>query len=129
MRKKEFLSQDTFISDPDDELIIKKNARILCSGMPTLEAHGKSKVLGRNAVGIGRDKHNGVIIADPQVSKFHAILTFKKGTAYLKDTGSTNGTYVNDSRIPANRDVELGDRDVVVLGTTKITILYRSGIR
>lgn len=129
MRKKEFLSQDTFISDPDDELIISKNARIFCCGVPTLEAHGKSKVLGRNTVGIGRDKHNGVIIADPQVSKFHAILTFKKSSAYLRDTGSTNGTYVNDSRIPANRDVELSDRDVVVLGTTKITIYYRSGIR
>lgn len=125
VRKKEFLSQDTFISDPTDELVIRKNARIYCAGVPRLEAHGRSKVLGRNAIGIGRDKHNAVIIADSQVSKFHAIMSFKKSTAYIRDTGSTNGTYVNDTRIQPNREVALADRDILVLGTTKITIHYR----
>lgn len=125
MKRKEFLQQDTFISDPTEDLVIRKSARIYCRGVPRLEAHGRSKILGRNTVGIGRDKHNGVIIADPQVSKFHAILSFRKSAAFIRDTGSTNGTYVNDEKIPRNRDVELADRDVLILGGTKITILYR----
>lgn len=123
--RKEFLSQDTFISDPAEEIVIQKSARIYCQGAPRLEAHGRSKILGRKAVGIGRDKHNAVIIADPQVSKFHAILTFRKGSAYIRDTGSTNGTYINDDRISPNREVELSHKDVVILGSTKITILYK----
>ena len=57
-KKKNLLSQDTFVSVPDDELVITKSAVIYCGLQPRLEAHGKSKILTRKAIGIGRDKQD-----------------------------------------------------------------------
>ncbi|SIP92684.1 FHA domain-containing protein [Alkalispirochaeta americana] len=122
--RKNLFSQDTFVSGGDDDLVIREAATIRCGLKPLLEAHGKSKVLSRKSIGIGRDKHNGVIVADPLVSKFHAIITFRKGEAFIKDTGSTNGTFVNDQRLPTNRTQLLKDQDLVVVGTTRLTIRY-----
>ncbi|POQ98810.1 hypothetical protein AU468_12280 [Alkalispirochaeta sphaeroplastigenens] len=122
--RKNLFSQDTFISGGDDDLVIQKAATIRCGLKPLLEAHGKSKALSRKSIGIGRDKHNGVIIADPQVSKFHAIITFKKGDAFIKDTGSTNGTLVNGEKLPTNKPRLLKDQDLVIVGTTRLTIRY-----
>lgn len=121
-RKKNMLSEDTHVSMPAEELIITKSAVIHCGLRPRLEAHGKSKELTRKAVGIGRDKQNAVIIADPKVSKFHAIITFKRDAAYIKDTGSTNGTTVNGTALTPNREKKLAAGDVVVVGATRLTI-------
>lgn len=122
--KKNLLSQNTEIWDADDELIISKSARLVFSTPPRLEAHDRSKALSRRSIGIGRDKSNGVIIADPLVSKFHAIITVKKGAAYIRDTGSTNGTFVNDERVSDRIPRELRRGDQVLLGGTKLTIAY-----
>lgn len=123
-KKKGLLSEDTFVSNPSDELVIVKSAVIHCGLRPRLEAHGKSKELTRKAIGIGRDKQNAVIVADPKVSKFHAIITFKRDGAYIKDTGSTNGTTVNDAPLQLNRERKLEAGDVVIVGETKLTIRY-----
>jgi len=121
-RKKNMLSEDTHVSMPAEELIITKSAVIHCGTRPRLEAHGKSKELTRKAVGVGRDKQNAIIIADPKVSKFHAIITFKRDAAYIKDTGSTNGTTVNGTALTPNREKKLAAGDVVVVGATRLTI-------
>jgi len=124
-KRKDLLSQDTIISGPEEALVISRSARIYCAGMPRLEAHGKSKTFTRKVLAVGRDRSNSVIIADAQVSKFHAVISFRKGTAYLRDTGSTNGTLRNRDRVPVNVDVELADGDVLMFGTTRITVHYR----
>jgi 3D (Asp-Asp-Asp) domain-containing protein len=123
-KKKSLLSEDTFVANPAEELVIEKSATIYCSHPRRLAAHGKSKDLTRKAVGIGRDRQNSVIVADPKVSKFHAVLTFGEKAAYIKDTGSTNGTTVNGDSLTPNRNRELRDRDVVIVGTTEIRIRY-----
>ena len=106
MAKKDFFDEDTFISE-DEDLVIQKNANIIARGIPRIEAHGKSKTLSNRAFGIGRDRHNAVIVADPNVSKFHATITFKNGKAFLRDINSSNGTFLNDKPIKPNTDVPL----------------------
>jgi hypothetical protein len=123
-KKKDLLSEDTFVSFPDDELVISKSATIYCGRTPRLEAHGKSKALSRKSVGIGRDKSNAVIIADPKVSKFHALVKFKGDTAYIRDSQSTNGTTVNGEHLPPSKDRAIKDGDVVVVGTTELRMRY-----
>jgi hypothetical protein len=123
-KKKELLSEETFISFPDDELVISKSATICCGRAPRLEAHGKSKALTRKSVGIGRDKSNAVIIADPRVSKFHALMKFRGDTAFIRDSHSTNGTFINGKHLLPGKERALKDGDLVVVGTTELRIRY-----
>ena len=123
-KRKDLHSDDTFISMPSEELIISKSATIFCGRVPRLEAHGKSKTLTRKAVGIGRDKSNSVIIADTKVSKFHALISFKKDAAYVRDSHSTNGTAVNGKTLTPGKDTELKQGDVIVVGSTELKIRY-----
>jgi pSer/pThr/pTyr-binding forkhead associated (FHA) protein len=98
----------TVFQDPDQEFVVGKNARIYGRGVPRLEAHGKSKMLSNKAFGLGRDKHNAVIILDEKVSKFHAVMTFDKGIAFIRDIHSTNGTFINGKRLVPNQPVKGG---------------------
>lgn len=50
-----------------------------------------------------------VLLADPQVSRRHAIVRVVDSRPVLEDLGSTNGTYVNEERIEGRRDLEVGD--------------------
>ena len=123
-KKKDLHSEDTFISMPSEEMIISKSATIRCGRSPRLEAHGKSKSLAKKSAGIGRDKSNSVIIADTKVSKFHALISFKRDAAYLRDSFSTNGTSVNGEALTPGKDRELKDGDIVVVGSTELKIRY-----
>lgn len=49
---------------------------------------------------IGRSEQNDVILHDSSVSSFHAELTLlNDGSLFLKDLNSTQGSFVNGSRI------------------------------
>ena len=51
-------------------------------------------------INIGKAADNKLVINDPQVSRYHALLTQEdNGDMLLEDLGSTNGTFVNDSQI------------------------------
>lgn len=122
MAKDDLFQQDTskFYSDEDrnTKKIAKINAK---SGMPRLEVRGESKALSNKAFGIGRDKTNQLIIADPKVSRYHALVTFENDDAYIKDTDSANGTYINDMRIITGQKVKLKNGDKIKVGRTVIT--------
>lgn len=53
-----------------------------------------------DAFHIGRDEHCDVqIMGDPSVSRNHVEVSFQDGSWWLRDLGSTNGTYIDDQRI------------------------------
>jgi len=58
---------------------------------------------------LGRDVNNTVVVEDPFASAEHAVLTFRGRAWYLEDRGSTNGTYVNASRIEGLAPIGFGD--------------------
>jgi DNA-binding winged helix-turn-helix (wHTH) protein len=60
---------------------------------------------------IGREDTCNVVIADRQVSRFHARLYQSEGGVLLEDLASKNGTYVNAVKIEA--PVLLQDGDVI----------------
>ena len=45
------------------------------------------------------------------VGKLHAEITVNKGLYYIKDLNSKNGTFVNDVRIPGNKEYEIKEND------------------
>lgn len=65
----------------------------------------------QSAITLGRDEACDVVIADRQVSRFHARLTPSEDGVLLEDLGSKNGTFHNGVRIVD--PVMLSDGDVV----------------
>ncbi len=74
--------------------------------------------LDKDVYAIGREAGNDLVIEDAQVSRRHARLT-KQGNSYLlEDLGSTNGTFVNGSRVTA--PVLLANGDLIGLADTVV---------
>ncbi len=65
---------------------------------------------------IGSAAECDIQIANPYVSGRHCGLSFESSTWTLEDLGSTNGTYVNGSRLAGSATVSLTDQ--VTLGLT-----------
>ncbi|MAT95673.1 MAG: hypothetical protein CL608_00780 [Anaerolineaceae bacterium] len=72
--------------------------------------------LGHAPQTIGRSANNGIVINDAEISRRHAQIT-PQGEGYvLEDLGSTNGTFVNGSRL--NQPIALKHGDAVAFGDT-----------
>jgi predicted component of type VI protein secretion system len=69
----------------------------------------------RDGATVGRHDCD-IIIDHPQVSRRHAILHVRDGALVIEDAGSRNGTFVNDERVDAPR--ELAEGDLVRIGET-----------
>ncbi|HET9294317.1 MAG TPA: FHA domain-containing protein [Gemmatimonadales bacterium] len=80
---------------------------------------GARDPLGGNFVSIGRHPTCDIRF-DPErdldVSSRHAVLFLKEGHWHLRDLGSTNGTYVNGTRITGER--ALAEGDIIRFGAT-----------
>jgi hypothetical protein len=78
-------------------------------------------VFGLDAVTtIGRDVNNAVVVEDQFASAEHAVLTFRGRTWYIEDLASTNGTYVNGSRIDGLAPIGFGDE--IQIGQVRVRL-------
>jgi pSer/pThr/pTyr-binding forkhead associated (FHA) protein len=68
---------------------------------------------------VGRGSDNELVLADERVSRHHGQLATRQGALVYTDLGSTNGSYVNGTRIT---EVALGTGDVVQIGNSSLTI-------
>ena len=76
-----------------------------------------------DVVTIGQNPENTIALHDPKVSRVHATLA-QLGPAWcVRDLSSTNGTFVNGTRIWAERPLRPGDE--VVVGSTRL--VFRDG--
>jgi pSer/pThr/pTyr-binding forkhead associated (FHA) protein len=64
---------------------------------------GKTFRVERPVCAIGRGEHNDVRLNDVSVSTSHATLLLKRGTWYVVDLQSANGTYVDGYRVATER--------------------------
>jgi predicted component of type VI protein secretion system len=67
---------------------------------------------------IGRQSDNGLVIDNPAVSSHHACVFRDRDEFVVEDLQSTNGTFVNDSRVVRQT---LHHGDVLVVGRQKLT--------
>ena len=70
---------------------------------------------------VGRTSTNGLTIDDISVSKVHASLAINADGLSVADTGSTNGTFINDERIAYGKAVRFNYTDRVKFGTVEVT--------
>ncbi|HMS56699.1 MAG TPA: FHA domain-containing protein [Fimbriimonadaceae bacterium] len=65
----------------------------------------------------GRKADNDVQIADPYVSGSHGIIEVVEEGYFITDTGSTNGTMLNDARLSPNMRTRMTVDDEIRLGS------------
>lgn len=74
------------------------------------------------SLSVGRISANAFVIDDNSVSKTHASLALAAdGSLMVADTGSTNGTFINDERIAYGKAVKAAPSDRIKFGTVEVT--------
>ena len=80
---------------------------------------GQSFPLGHAPATIGRAPEQSIPLpADTSISRLHARITYADGRHLLADGGSSNGTFINGSRVADARPLSSGD--TIVLGDTAL---------
>jgi FHA domain len=76
---------------------------------------------GDGPLSVGRAATNDLVLDDASVSKMHASLSVSdSGSLSVADTGSTNGTFINDERISYGKAVGLENGDKVKFGQIEV---------
>ena len=77
---------------------------------------------------IGRHSSNEIVIFDESVSRYHAEIFYGNEIFYLKDIGSTAGTFIKIEepiRLRQNMIIEIGSNQLLV---KEINVIYESNI-
>lgn len=72
---------------------------------------------------LGRGAGNDVALADPAISREHALIREEKGRFTIYDRASAYGTFVNEQRVAG--PVLLQQGDMIRLGDTSLRLIYR----
>jgi pSer/pThr/pTyr-binding forkhead associated (FHA) protein len=75
-------------------------------------------------VRIGRELDNNLRIADPSVSRHHAVLRHSQNGYVIQDQESVNGITCNDQKV---KEAVLSDGAEFLLGQVKLTFLDQDG--
>lgn len=92
-------------------------------------------LVGRTEFTIGRVSDGQSILPDIDlspyeayshgVSRLHATFKINKDSITITDLGSSNGTRINKTKIPAHKDHQVTHGDIIALGRFKIQALIR----
>lgn len=83
---------------------------------------GTEHALSSSSLTIGRDPDNDLTFESAAVSREHAALVLREGRWYLEDRGSTNGTFLNGTRVAPGTPLPLRHADRLGLGD--ISLLF-----
>ena len=74
---------------------------------------------------VGRTKNNDIALDHTSVSKMHASLMMNpEGKLVVADTGSTNGTFLNDERIAYGKAIEIFPGDKIKFGAIEVRAVF-----
>ncbi|HWH15520.1 MAG TPA: FHA domain-containing protein, partial [Miltoncostaeaceae bacterium] len=83
-------------------------------------SQGKRVDLTGAAVVIGREEGTDLVLDDSQASRRHAEVTGSSGSWSVRDLGSTNGTFVNGTRLTGEQALRPGDE--IRIGRSRIAL-------
>lgn len=83
---------------------------------------GERRELRPGRLRVGRREGNDIVVSDPYVSGSHGLFDVDETGVYFTDTGSTNGSLVNDTRVPPDVRTKLGPDDVLRLGSVEVRL-------
>jgi pSer/pThr/pTyr-binding forkhead associated (FHA) protein len=73
------------------------------------DASGRRTIPLKESITLGRAATCDLVVADNYVSNVHARIYLRDGSYWLEDLGSTNGTYLNRSRVSTPTAIGPGD--------------------
>ena len=79
-------------------------------------AHTHTPISQAESLTIGREASSKLVINHQSISRRHAAITCASGTYLLRDLGSRNGTFINETRLSPDRDYPLKPRDYIRIG-------------
>jgi len=103
---------------PAELVFVSGPGGVLASGA------GPAAPIGHAPFSIGRMPGNDLILDDPQVSRYHAIIRWANGQFLVEDLGSANGTWVNGQRVQGALPLLSGQ--YVVVGQTTLQMRIKS---
>jgi len=62
---------------------------------------------------LGRDLNQDIVLESSKISKSHAYFKLTKGKNFIKDVGSSNGTFLNKVKLEPLKDYEINFNDIV----------------
>lgn len=71
----------------------------------------------KGVYGVGKSPRNRYQLSGDSVSRYHATFKEMKNGKWFIQDHSTNGTYINGQRIPADQDVRISAKDQIICGT------------
>jgi DNA-binding NtrC family response regulator len=74
---------------------------------------------------LGKGESCDVVMSDPCVSRVHCVLERHGSALYVRDSGSRNGTFINDRRVECG---ELTPGTVLTVGMTQLVALAAPGL-
>ena len=105
------------IVEPDKEFFV---ASFTIKNQPRTK---KLEFAVRQRLSVGRTKENDLWLDDASVSKIHAALILNSEKhLVVADTGSTNGTFINDERIAYGRAFAVKAGDKLKFGSVEIAL-------
>ncbi len=113
------------LTDSEMDAIFKRKSEQKESGA-SISVNGGKKIEVFGDMVIGRSRECDVVISDLLVSRKHAIISRKEDGFWLKDLGSTNGTVLQDSKIPKSSSVKLDKPCVITVGPAKIFFSFNT---
>jgi pSer/pThr/pTyr-binding forkhead associated (FHA) protein len=111
------LPQESFVLSPEQAAGLVGAAAPISTGRLVFP-DGKKKGLDSRALSIGRSAENDIALMDDFASARHARIEPKRDGVWVSDAGSTNGTYVNGSKLSKPHRLKAGD--VIRVGSTDL---------
>ena len=75
----------------------------------------------RSDLTIGRKEDNSIVLSEQHISGNHAKIAVRNNTLFIEDLNSTNGTYVNGTKISSK--TKLANKDEIKIGNVVFKIL------
>lgn len=105
----------------DETLIAGQNEDAVLIRLNTREVHFINSALTR----LGRSMGSDFRISDNEyISSHHADIVFYNGSYYLRDAGSSNGTYIDEARLEKEKSVELTDMSIFRLHDEPFMLVF-----
>jgi pSer/pThr/pTyr-binding forkhead associated (FHA) protein len=111
------LPQESFVLSPDQAAGLVGAAKPISTGRLVFP-DGQKRSLDSRAISIGRSAENDIALADDFASARHARIEPRRDGVWVSDAGSTNGTYVNGSKLSKAHRLRPGD--VIRVGGTDL---------
>lgn len=102
------------LGDRKEDLISQRSCRLEIKAGPD---KGRKLKLTKDLVRIGKKEDCELRISDKTVSRNHVEIKQVENAYLLRDLGSTNGTYINDTQV---KEAYLAPGDIITLGNTNI---------